>query len=220
MLGRYSRVSSALAISLLVASTSSAQLPQRISLSTAVHSTNLNTEVSSGEALRLSGISAGGAASVVYRRFGLGIRYLEGSLSPDGAGTGRDIVEGELMVSVRALSWLSIRLGPHIRSFIQNSATERWLFWEARFRTQTQLGTRSLTSSLEFWQVLSAGVNTPETFDGGQGIEGNLRWEISDLPLWLNLGYRMDRSNLGGGARSEVLEHVFLGVGFGRGGVN
>jgi hypothetical protein len=217
MLSKPARVLSALVISILIASTASAQLPLNLTLSGAGFSTNLNTEESSGEAQRLSGFSAGGAAAVAYGRIGFGIRYLEGSLSPSGGGTSRAIVEGEAMLSVRALSWLSFKLGPHIRSFIQNNATERWLFWEGRVRTETRLGTRRVTSSLEFWQVLSGDVNTTEPFDGGQGLEGSLRWDISSLPVWLNLGYRIDRSHLGGGSRTEVLEHVFLGVGIGRG---
>ena len=220
MLNNAARVLSALSLSLLVASSASAQLPLGLSLSATGYSTNLNTEDVNGDAQRLTGFSAGGSATVAFRRLGFGIRYLEGSLSPSGDGTGRAIVEGEAMLSVRALSWLSIKFGPHIRSFILNNATERWLFWEARFRTKTHLGTRRVTSSLEFWQALSGNVNAPDPFNGAQGLEGNLRWEISSLPVWLNLGYRIDRSNLGGGSRTEVLEHIFLGVGFGGGGVN
>ena len=216
MLGKRIRVLSVLCMALLTASAVSAQLSDRISLSGALFSTNLNTETASGEPLRLSGVSAGGAAAVAFGRFGLGIRYLEGSLSPSGGGTGRSIVEGEAMLSARALSWLSIKFGPHIRSFIQNNATERWVFWEARFRTETELGTKRVTSSLEFWQILSGSANTTQPFDGGQGIAGNLRWKPSNKPLWLNLGYRIDRSNLGGGSRTEVLEHIVLGIGYGR----
>ena len=217
MLKNAARVLSALGLSLLMASSGSAQLPLGLSLSGAGHSTILNTEDINGDAQRLTGFSAGGSAAVTFRRFGFGIRYLEGSLSPSGEGTNRAIVEGEAMLSVRALSWFSVKLGPHIRSFIQNNATERWIFWEARLHAETQLGTPRVTSSLEFWQVLSGNVNTSEPYDGGQGIEGNLRWEISSLPVWLNLGYRIDRSNLGGGTRTEVLEHIFLGVSVGRG---
>jgi hypothetical protein len=216
MLGKRIRVLSVLCIALLTASAVSAQRPVRLSLSGAIFSTNLNTETTAGDALRVSGISAGGAATVALGRMGLGIRYLEGSLSPSGGGTSRALVEGEAMLSARALSWLSFKFGPHIRSFIQNNATERWVFWETRIRTETELGTRQLTSSLEFWQILSGSANTTESFDGGQGIEGSLRWEFSSRPLWLNLGYRIDRSNLGGGSRTEVLEHIVLGVGYGR----
>ncbi len=210
------RVLSVLWFALLTASTASAQLTDRLSLSGAVFSTNLNTESATGEPLRLAGISAGGSAAFVFGRMGLGIRYLEGSLSPSGGGTGRSLVEGEAMLSARALSWLTIKLGPHIRSFTQNNATQRWVFWEARLRTETELGTRRVTGSLEFWQILSGNVNTPEPFDGGKGIAGNLRWEFSERPLSLNLGYRIDRSRLGDGTRTEVLEHIVLGIGYGR----
>ena len=95
MLSNSARILSALGLSLLIASAVVAQRPIHYSLSAAGFSTNLNTEEATGEQQRLSGISAGGAASIAYRRLGFGIRYLEGSLSPDGGGTGRDIVEGE-----------------------------------------------------------------------------------------------------------------------------
>ena len=162
---------------LLVASSVSAQLPLRYSLSLGAFSNNLNTEATTGPQ-RLAGLSAGGGASLAYGRLGLGIQYMEGSLSPSGDGAGRDLVEGEAMLSLRTLSWLSLKLGPHIRSFIVDDGTERWLFWEGRIRTEARLGTERLTSSLEIWQVLSADVNTVEPFDKGQGIEGNLNWAV------------------------------------------
>jgi hypothetical protein len=84
MLGKRIRVLSVLCIALLTASAVSAQRPVRLSLSGAIFSTNLNTETTAGEALRLSGISAGGAATValaygarysVSRRFAVSERW-------------------------------------------------------------------------------------------------------------------------------------------------
>jgi len=219
MLGIQARLVAVLLAMFAFASPVSAQHPVSFSLNGGVFSTSLNTEGSTGKR-HLSGFSAGGGAAVGYGRLGFGVQYLEGSLTPSGGGTDRDIVEGEAMLSVRALSWLSLKLGPHIRSFLIGDGTQRWVFWEGRVRTKARLGTDRLTSILEFWQVLSADVNTVESFDGGQGIEGSLKWELANLPLWLGLGYRIDRSHLGDGSRTEVVEHFLFTVGIRRGQVN
>jgi hypothetical protein len=209
----------ALAVALLGVSPASAQLPLRLSVSGDGFSTNVNSEDQSGTQ-RLSGYSAGGDATLAFGRLGVSVRYLEGSLTPTGTATGRDLVEGEALLSVRALSWLSLKFGPHIRSFLFTGSTERWVFWEGRLRTHAHLGSERISSFFEFSQVLAADVNAAQPFDGGQGIEGALRWEISALPIWLGLGYRIDRSRLGDGARTEVVEHIVLSVGFGRGSEN
>ena len=201
---------------LVLPSTTYAQIPVRLSAGVGVSSMNLNTEDVAGAA-RFSGFGLGGEATLGYGRLGLELRYLEGSLSPSDTGRNREMVEGELMLSVRALSWLRLKLGPHVRSMILPAGTERWLFWEGRLQTKTRLGTPRLTSRFEFWQVLSANIDVAEAFDGGQGIEGALRWEVSTLPVWIGLGYRIDRSNLGSGVRTEVMEHVSLTIGLGRG---
>jgi hypothetical protein len=201
---------------LLLASSAFAQTPLGSSIGVGGFFMNLKTEEATGTQ-RLSGFGAGGDATISYGRLGLGIRYLEGSLNPGGAGTGKDVVEGEVVLSVRALSWLKISLGPHIRSLIVQEGTERWLFWEGRLQTKARLATPRLTSVFELRQVLSANVDAADPFDGGQGLEGALRWEISSLPIWLGLGYRIDRSSLGDGSRTEVMEHVLISVGFGRG---
>jgi hypothetical protein len=177
---------------------------------------NLNTEEATGEQ-RLSGFGLGGDATVAFGRLGLAIRYMEGSLSPSEAGRDRDIVEGEAMLSLRATPWLRIALGPHIRSLIIPEGTERWLFWEGRIQAKASLGSPRLVSVFELWQVLSANVDVDDPYDGGRGIEGGLRWEVSSFPIWLGLGYRIDRSNLGDGSRTEVMEHILFSIGIGHG---
>lgn len=200
----------------LLSEDSSAQNPIRVSFAGAVFKAGLDSERES-EHQQLSGFCVGGIASLSKGRLGIGLRYLEGSLNPDGDGIGRDLVEGELMLGVQTLSWLAIRLGPHLRSFITDGAVERWVFWEGRLRTETGLGVSGLSSYLELWHVLSASssVDWPEAYDGGKGLEGGIRMDVSQLPFWLGLAYRIDRSNLGGGVRQDVLEHMVITVGFG-----
>ena len=178
MLGKPARVLNVLGISLLIASTAVAQRPLRFSLSTTLYATNLNTEDATGAHQRLSGVSAGGAASIGYRRLGFGIRYLEGSLSPSAGGTSRALVEGEAMLSVRTLSWLKVKLGPHIRSLIRDNATERWLFWEGRLRAEAQLGTRKVTSLQEITGMEGSVITMQEVFSFKQqtiDTEGRIR---------------------------------------------
>jgi len=210
------RLAQLLCAMIFVASSVSAQSPIGTSGSLGASFMNLNTVEAAGEQ-RLTGFGIGGYGTVSYGRLGLGFRYLEGSLSPSGAGTDRDIVEGEITISVRASSWLRFGLAPHIRSLIVPEGTERWVFWEAHIQAKTQLGSPRLVSIFEFRQVLSADVDVDADYGGGQGIIGELRWDVSALPIWLALGYRMQRSNLGNGSRTEVMEHFVISVGAGRG---
>jgi hypothetical protein len=177
---------------------------------------NLNTVDAIGDQ-RLTGFGIGGNGTLSYGRLGLGLRYLEGSLSPSGAGTDRDVVEGEMVISVAASSWLKFGLGPHIRSLVIPAGTERWVFWEASVRAKAHLGSPRLESSFELRQVLSADVDVDAEYGNGQGIIGEMRWDVSTLPVWFGLGYRMHRSNLGSGSRTEVMEHFMISVGVGRG---
>jgi hypothetical protein len=201
---------------LLLASSVSAQTPIGTSARLGSSFMNLNTVEAAGEQ-RLTGVGIGGNGTVSYGRLGLGLRYLEGSLSPSGAGGDRDIVEGEATVSVHASSWLRFGLGPHIRSFVIPEGTERWFFWEGHVQARTQLGSPRLVSVLEFRQVLSADVDVDADYGSGQGITGELRWDVSALPIWLGLSYRIDRSSLGDGSRTEVMEHFVISIGAGRG---
>jgi hypothetical protein len=205
-----------LSVMLVLTSPVFAQIPVRTSLGIGSSFLTLNTVDAVGEQ-RLTGFGFGGKATIAYKRLGLGLQYLEGSLNPSGTGTDKELVEGEMMLSVRASSWLRLALGPHIRSLVIPEGTERWLFWEGRVQTKANLGTPRLESVLELWHVVSASVEVDDAYDRGQGVMGSLRWELSSLPVWIGLGYRIDRSNLANGARTEVMEHFTISVGLGRG---
>jgi len=170
-----------------------------------------------GENQSLSGFSGGGEGSVAIGRLGLGLRYLEGSVSPSGSGTGADVVEGEAILSFRALQWLALKFGPRLRSTITSGVTERWVFWEGRVGTRARLGSPRVVGNLEFLLMLSGDVNTSESFNGGQGLRGRLSWELSELPLWIGLGYHIDRIKSRGGLRTEATEQLVLLIGIGRG---
>lgn len=205
--------------SILVASPFHAQAGLRFSVGGGLQSTYLNAEGASGIE-RSSGFTGGAQAAISFGRLGVGLKYLEGSVTPAGAGAGRDIIEGEALLSLRAFPWLALRFGPHIRSVIRTGTTERWVLWEGRVRTRARLGSPRLTSSLELWYVLSGDVSAVEGFDGGQGVKGLLRWEVTTTPIWLGIGYQVDRTRLGGGSRAETWEHFVFVVGFGSAAAN
>ena len=97
---------------------------------------------------------------------------------------------------------------------ISDVGTQRWFFWEVRLRGEATLGIPVLKGYLEGWNVISNNLDVPEPWDRGQGIEGGLRLQSAGRPLWARLGYRMDHSRLGSGARTETMEQLVATVGF------
>ena len=164
----------------------------------------------------LSGTVAGGEGVVQLGRLELDVNYLEGRLEPDSSGPApRDFVAGRALLGVRAMPWLALQIGPHVRSYVTGAGTQRWVFWEAHVRLDGSLVGSELRSYVDVWRVLSASVNVVESYDHGEGGEAGLALSLSRAPLWAGLAYAVDHSTLGGGLRLETLEQVRLTVGLG-----
>ena len=131
------------------------------------------------------------------------------------AGSDQDIVEGEAMGWFRPVRWLSLVIGPHVRSLITTTGTERWLFLEARVHTEVSLF-GPIKGYADGWRVLAADVNVAEPFDNGYGIDGGLTLSLDALPLAFAIRYRNESATLAGGARLETIEQLAIVVGFGR----
>ena len=172
------------------------------------------TETAGNESSQLNGIALGGRAGVTWRKLRLDVRYLEGGLSSEADGPDEDIVEGELMLGFAPLSWLTLRLGPHIRSFVTSQGTQRWIFWEGHATGAVELGSPRLLSYLDLWYVFAANVDAVEPFDQGLGIEGGIRLTMDRLPLFAKLAYRIDQSSLGDGSRTNTVEHMVFAIGW------
>jgi hypothetical protein len=168
--------------------------------------------------IRLQGTGIGGEAQLSRSVLALNVRYYEGSLSEKDGPLGRDIVEGEAIAVIRPVRWFGIALGPHVRSFLDSTSTERWFFWEGRLLAEAQLLGPAIRGYLEGWRVLSANVNVPEQFDSGVGIDGGLIFRFRRWPVVVRLRYRSERMKLGSGARLETAEQLGLVVGIRRGG--
>ena len=146
----------------------------------------------------------------------LGVRYFEGSITADGVTDDVNLVEGEALLWVTPVRWVSVGGGPHIRAYVEEGGTERWLMWELRARGSADLLWPALAAYVEGWTVLSADADVAEPFDSGRGFEGGLSFATGRLPFSARLRYRVERLELGDGARRETVEHLGLVIGIGR----
>jgi hypothetical protein len=142
-------------------------------------------------------------------RLELGVDYVGGRLRGNGVPS-RDLVEGRVFAGVKPWPWLAVSLGPHVRAYVTDAATERWVFWQARARAQAPLADPSLGTYVEVWRALSSTIN--------QGGEAGLLFRPGRSAMWARLSYRVDAVTLrggGGGGGGETLEAITVTVGMG-----
>jgi len=157
-------------------------------------------------------------AGLSLAKFTLSAQYLEGRLNPRAGSPdtiSRDLVEARLLLGVRPVPWLSLGVGPHIRAFVFDTTTVRWVMWQARARAQGALPSTSLETYVELWYALSATVNLPAPVDHVQGGEAGVVLRPRRSKVWFQLGYRVDGSQLGSGSSSESVEAVSFALGIG-----
>jgi len=188
-----------------------------VQVSGGLDATSLHTASDVGSAgTKLSGVLLGGSGRLTYRALSLDLDYRQGSLQPAGGGISQEGVEGALLLGVSPRPWLTIRVGPHARTYVAPSGTQRWLMWELRGRAEGDLvpGT-PLRGYVELWDVASADVNVTETLDSGRGGEGGMLFRVRP-PVWLRLSYGIEHLRLGSGARLETVDRLFFGATFDR----
>ncbi len=202
-------------LSLLVSTAFPLQLiGQSVGIGAKVVNVRLSRETAAGLE-QPKGTAFGIEGVISSSRFVLSIRYYEGSISTPTAGSDQDIVEGEVMVWFRPVQWLSLVIGPHVRSLVNTRGTERWLFMEARLHSEVSLF-GPIRGYGDAWRVLAADVNVVEPFDNGYGIEGGLTVSLGALPLAFAIRYRNESATLAGGARLETVEQLAIVVGVGQ----
>jgi hypothetical protein len=149
-----------------------------------------------------------------WSRVVLGVDYLGAHLSPGAAGpASRDLVEGRAFIGVTPRPWLTVSVGPQVRAYVTDSSTQRWVFWQARARVQSPLGSSRLGTYVELWRALSSTVNPSLPLGRAQGGEAGLVLRPPRGPLWVRLAYRLDNATVGGA--SEMVEALSLAVGVG-----
>ena len=189
-----------------------------------VQQTELATET-------LTGIAVGGEGRIRLWKSELAFRYVRGSLKTSAGSPGDDIVETAVMVGSRPFHWLTVKAGPHVRSFASDLGTVRWLLWEGRIRIEQRIMGPALRSYVEVWRTLSGGVNMTAPLGGGpapapgdlftssgigRGLEGGMILEIPGAPVLLRVGYSVDRSNTRDGSVVNTVEALLVTLGVGR----
>jgi hypothetical protein len=150
----------------------------------------------------------------------LDIRYAQGGVSAAGGDLATDLVDGEIVVWVAPVRWVSLGLGPHARAFVEDGGTERWLLWELRLRSGTALVGSTVRVYCEGWRVVGAAVPVVDPFDHGWGMEGGLsvvfgRSPLGSLPFSARLTYRVEQQVVANGARRETQNRLGIGIGVG-----
>lgn len=142
--------------------------------------------------------------------------YAQGKLTPQvGSSADRDFVEGRLLAGYRVASALTLKLGPHARSYVLPSGTRRRVFWELRGTISTPLAGEVAFARLDFWGALAGQSNLSETVDHARGGEAALQIHIPRSPVWAKLGYRVERAQLDDGTRADTIEGLILAIGIG-----
>src|SRR5689334_3575995 len=164
----------------------------------------------------LKGIVPGAAGTIAWNRLSLDLGYWQGSLTADGSASDRDVVEGQALLGVHILPWLTARLGPHAWTYSSTSGTQRWFMWEGRLHADGLLLPDRLTSYFELWNAFTGDVNASQSFTSGMGGEGGLTWRPrgNSAPFSGHLGYSVQQVRLGGGARKETVQRLLVAVGF------
>lgn len=164
---------------------------------------------------RLSGMVLGGEGMVTSGRILVRLRYAQGRVT-GGAGSAaapRDLVEGEALVGLRALPWLTFWAGPHARAYASAGADQRWLFWSGRATARGTILPGRMSSFVELWQALSANVSRPAGSASGRGAEAGLEVRLSGQSLWGRLSYGIEQGQADA-ARRETVEVVGVSLSY------
>ncbi len=185
---------------------------QNLSVSGAVQASSVSFKSTTTGTASMSGLGVGGFVRVVAGLAQLELHYEQAAMS--GTDPNQDIVEGEVLLGIRFLPWLTVKVGPRIRANVTELGTERWVLWQGRIRTDTRLIGSRVRAHVEVWSILSGDVNLNDVFGQGQGLEGGLEVKLFGA-FWGGLGYRFDRDVLGDGVRTDVTERLYLRFGMG-----
>jgi len=164
---------------------------------------------------RLTGLVLGGEGIVVSDRFMARLRYAQGRVTGD-ADSGaepRDLVEGEALLGVRAMPWLTLWAGPSARAYTSGTSDHRWLFWSGRASARGSLFPGRTQTFVELWGALSGNVSSPPMSAGGRGAEAGLEMRLGGQSLWGRLAYRIESGHAAN--MRETVEAIALSVLYG-----
>lgn len=166
---------------------------------------------------RFAGLLLGGEGALMSGKFVVRVRYGEGRISPKSGTTAeaRDVVEGEALVGIQAVPWLTLWAGPSARAYTMGDSDERWMMWSVRATGRAALIPGRMQSFLELWGALSGNAGgDPPLKAGGRGVYGGLEARLGEASaLWGRLGYRMESQHADG--LRETVESLTLSLIYG-----
>jgi hypothetical protein len=152
---------------------------------------------------RLSGSLFGGEAVATRRRFVARLRYGQGHVSSDTAGS--DVVQGEALLGYKARPWLHVWLGPRARTFVAPGLSDRrWLFWSGGLSARGGIFPGRVDSFVEVWRSVSGSLNRPAASASGSGAELGLEARLPRRPWRLRFAYRIEQGRVDDGRRDTV----------------
>lgn len=164
----------------------------------------------------MRGPAVAAEARLYVRGLLVGGGILESRLPPlVGPAAQRDMVQATVFVGARPLPWLELSAGPVVRAYVTDSASERWVLWQARARVEAPIVAGSLASYAELWRTLASDVSLGPGAGRVQGGEAGVLYQPPETRFWLRLAYRVDDALVGAMARSETVEAVLVSVGVG-----
>ena len=176
----------------------------------------LQSRFATGLSSDASGVALGASGAVARGPVALALGYWQGGVDADPGGTQQqDVIDGYALLVLRAQPWLGVKVGAEARSYVTPAGTERWVFWQARLRTERTIVDPSVRGHVEVWRALSTEVSTSGTVDRAQGGEVGLTLLRALGPLWVRMGYGIDDVRLTGSARRQTLEALAFSVGYG-----
>lgn len=163
----------------------------------------------------LDGLVLEASGRFAFRALALEVAYRQGALSAEGdEANPEDLVDGEVMLALRALPWLLFRGGPHLRALVTPAGTERWTRWELRVQVDAELVPNAMRADAELITAVAAAVNT-SAGGSAHGASVGVTLRVANSPAELRLSYEVDRASTGG-ATVEFLQAVGLRVTVGR----
>lgn len=201
---------------LAAAAPASAQVPRYLGADGGIARVRFRSVTAAGGE-ELSGVVARAVARGRAGAFALEASYAQGRLTADtGLATDRDLVDGSVFLAVRPVPWLAVGAGPHARAYdAAAGGVERWMHFEGRVRAEGDIVPGMLQAHLEGALALGSSVNLAAGAGGARSAAVGLTLRPPQSPVWVALGYGVDRAATKGGGRAETVEMVMLAIGWG-----
>ena len=151
-----------------------------------------------------SGAVLGMMVNARYRRFELGLRYLQGSLET------RDLVEGAAALRYVTTSWLTLEGGPQIRHYDTPFGAERWVTWQVGARTDVPVVGTSVRGHADLWRAVSLSVNVPPGSGAATGAQLCVTFDGAPGPFRFGLAYGVEQASVRNSSRRDTVRMLSL----------